>query len=173
MKRFIAPSTPVVIALTLALITVACAGIGSFSFTEESDVIVVESTLVNGLLPTRVPMQIDLEQELQEQDASGAKSVYLTELYFEMTDDTDEDDFSAFLDDIVIEVSSDSHDTKEIAWSDPVPTSEGRLELNVDDDLDIKPHAEEGLRFRTNANGSAPPEDAKFRVYATFRVRVL
>ena len=157
-----------------ALTLVACSGFGSFSFTEQSNVIIVKgnSLPLADLLPTTIPMEVDLEQELERQDASGARAVYLTELYLEMVDESEEPDFD-FLDSLTLRVSSDSHGPDTIAWKDPVGTGQRRVELDVDDSIDIKPHAEEGLRFRTQASGSSPSKDAQFRVFATFRVDVL
>ena len=169
-KRY-ALSVAILIATTSLF--VACGNFGSFTFTEESDVIVVEGqgNLLTNLFPTRIPMDIDLEQELEKQDASGAESVHLIDLYFEMEDDTDEEDFD-FMDDITVDVSSESHPEKQLAWKDPIPTGTDRFELDVDDDLDLKPYAEEGLRLNTSVSGSSPDDDARFKVYAEFRVHV-
>ena len=156
----------------------ACGEFGAFTFSEESDVITVDgnNTPLADLLPTRIPLEVDLEQELEEQDASGARSVHLNDLYFEMTGDTDEPNFD-FMDDITITVASRDSDSdlpeRELAWSDPVPEGEDRFHLDIDEGLDLKPYAEEGLRLRTNASGSAPDDDAKFTVTAEFRVDVM
>jgi hypothetical protein len=167
--------------LLLPLIfSLACGGgVGSFTFTEESGVIVIEGSPallgpLTDLFPSTLPMEIDLEQELEEQDASGARSVHLTQIYFELTDDSDEPSFD-FIDRISLEVSASDADLprREIAWSDPVPAGVHRFFLGVDESVDLKPYAEAGLRLRTVASGSAPSQDARFRVYATFRVRVL
>lgn len=167
--------------LVIALLTglvLACGDFASFTFTEESDVITIEgsSGLLADLMPTRIPLEVDLEQELEEQDASGAESVHLIDMQFEMTDDTDEPDFD-FIDEITITVASRDDDSdlpeRELAWSDPVPEGEDQFHLEVDDDLDLKPYAEEGLRLRTQANGTSPDEDAKFQVSAEFRVNVM
>lgn len=168
-----------VVVLALAFLLTGCPNLGSFTFTEESPEQTVSGSPLGGLanlFPASIPLEIDLEQELQEQDASGARSVHLIELYFELTDDTEEENFD-FLDNIELEVSSaDSNSDlprRDLAWRNPVPTGENRFEFDIDEEVDLKPYAEEGLRLRTTASGSAPNNDAKFRVVATFRVHVL
>lgn len=165
--------------VAIALVT-ACAGFGSFTFTEESGVITIEGRSqllgpLTDLFPAEIPLNVDLEQELAEQDASGARSVHLNELYFELVDDSVEENFD-FIDEITLEISgagSSDLETREIAWARPVPEGEARFSFDVDEDFDIKPYAEAGLRLRTRATGSAPRDDARLRVVATFRVRVL
>ena len=121
-------------------------------------------------------MEVDLEEELAEQDASSARSVYLRELYFEMTEDSEKRNFD-FLDDITIRVSSrkPGSDLPEVdlAWRDPVPEDQDGFALDIDEDLDLKPYAEEGLRLNTRVSGSSPSREARFKVFASFRVRVL
>lgn len=174
---------PLPIFSALLLLTPACADVGSFRFTEESQPITVagHTDLTNGLplvdlFPAQIPFEINLEQELEEQDASGARAVYLTELYFELTDESTGENFD-FLDELRLSVaprdSSSSLLTQQIAVSDPVPQSQNRFHLEVQDDVDLKPYVEEGLRLRTNASGSAPADDVVFKVYATFRVQIL
>ncbi len=167
--------------LAVALIIAACAGFGAFSFNEESEEIVVEAsplatTPLGDVFPTRIPMEIDLEEELAKQDASGAKSVKLRELYFELTENTEKDSFD-FIDDITIRVSSRESGSDlpeaELAWRDPVPRDVDKFVFDIDDELDLKPYAEEGLRLRTSASGSAPSSEVRFKVYANFRVDVL
>ena len=121
-------------------------------------------------------MEVNLEEELAEQDASGARAVYLRELYFELSEESDKRTFD-FLDDITIHVASRKDDSElseaELAWRDPIPEGQVRFDLEVDDELDLKPFAEEGMRLNTRVAGSAPSQDARFKVYATFRVRVI
>ncbi len=174
--------TPVALLLvSFAAAAVACAGVGSFSFSEESEPITIEASPLSGtgldkLDGLRIPLEVDLEQELEEQDASGARAVYLRELYFETTEDTEQDNFD-FIDEITITISSRDSDselpTQALAWQDDIPAGESRLHLEVDDDLDLKPYAEEGLRLRTEASGSSPKEDVVFKVFTEFRVNVI
>ncbi len=172
---------PIAIIFTLFAFLSACAGIGAFSFSEESQPITVEASPLPGsgidiLDGLRIPMEVDLEQQLKEQEASGARSVTLTELYFETTEETTQDNFD-FLDEITIEISSRQSGSdlprETLAWQLDVPRGESKFHLEVDDDLDLKPYAEEGLRLSTSASGSAPDEDVVFKVYAKFRVNVI
>lgn len=176
MKFRIASLLTVLVALPA--IATACSGIGAFSFTEESEPIVIEASPLpfSDLFPAQIPMEMNLEQELEEQDASGARSVTLTELYFETTDDTEQDNFD-FVDEVTIEISSQQSDSdlpdETLAWLDDVPEGESTIFLEVDDEIDLKPYAEEGLRMNTDASGSAPSQDVEFKVFAKFRVDVI
>ena len=167
----------------LFALLVGCATLGSFTFTEESEVITIrgERTLptpmpLADLFPTTIPLEVDLEQELAAQDASGARSIHLTELYFELTDDSRQETFD-FLNRITLTVgpqdSSSELPSQELAIRNPIPEGESRFYLDVDDQLNLKPYVEEGLRLQTNVTGSAPSSEARFKVFATFRVRVL
>ena len=168
-------------ALLLMTLVAACAGLGAFSFSEESDEIIIEpsplsSVGLDSLFPTHIPLHVDLEQELAKQDASGARSVYLRELYFEMTDESEAESFD-FIDEITIRISSRDQNSdlpdRDLAWRDPVPGGQTRFHLDIDEDLDLKPYAEEGLRMRTNASGTSPNREVRFKVYTSFRVNVL
>lgn len=165
----------------LGAFLMACPAFGAFTFSEESDEITVESpalasTPLTDVFPARIPMEVELEEELAKQDASGASSVTLRELYFEITENSDKQNFD-FLDDIVMRVSSRESDSdlpeEDLAWRDPIPRGENQFHLDIDEDLDLKPYAEQGLRLRTNVSGSAPSSDAKFKVFAEFRVDTL
>lgn len=161
------------IVIATAVMLFAGCNVGSFTFTEESNEILVEGKdLLGQLSPFDIPLEINLEQQLEEQDASGARSVHMIELYFEMTDDTEEPDFD-FIDTITIEVDSDSEPKRELAWRDPVPEGQSRFELDIDEELDLKPYAEEGVTMTTSVSGTTPDDDARFKVYATFRVHVV
>lgn len=161
----------------------ACAGLGSFSFTEESETITVrgQPSLTSNLpladlFPTSIPLEVNLEQELAEQDASGARSVHLTELYFELTDESSQPDFD-FLDRITLTVEPRDADSdlpaRQLAIRNPIPDGQQQFYLDVNDELNLKSYVEAGLRLRTNVSGSPPSSDATFKVFATFRVRVL
>ncbi len=162
-----------IVVLTAGLIT-ACGNFGSFTFTEESQEIEVEgqSSPLSNLLPTEIPMQVNLQQELERQDASGAQSVHLIDLYFEMTDNTDEEHFD-FMNEITITVDADGQSEEELAWNLDIPEGQNRFHLDTDSDLDLKPYVEEGMSLETDVSGSAPDNDARFKVYAEFRVHVL
>ena len=84
--------------ILLLVTSLACAELGSFRFSEESDVIEVQPSPVGGtplgsLDGLNIPMDVDLEQELEEQSASGARSVRLRRMSFEMEADSEEEHF--------------------------------------------------------------------------------
>ena len=181
-SRRTSPIIAMTLVCLLCILCLSCAGVGSFSFSEESEEIFVDasplgSTPLGNLFPNaRIPMEVNLEEELAEQDASGARAVYLRELYFELSQESEKRTFD-FLDDITISVASRQEDSElaeaTLAWRDPIPEGQERFYLDLDDELDLKTYAEEGIRLNTQVTGSAPADDARFQVYATFRVRVL
>lgn len=169
--------------LTLALVSLGCGdgGIGSFTFTEDSQETTVEGAgMLGGVLPDSAidvfKLNINLEQELEKRDAKGAKAVYLTELELRITDteepEGDTDNFD-FLDSITIDVAADDLESRQLATLDPVPEGERSVFLNVDDEIDLKPYIEAGMQLDTNASGSRPADDTSLKVVATIRVKVL
>lgn len=176
-------SSRLVLPLFFLFLLFACGSIGSFHFTEESEEITIQgqtsitnSLPLGDLFPTTIPITVNLEQELAEQDATGARAVYLTELFFELTPESSAENFN-FLNEIILTVgpreSSSDLPTRRLASSSPVPEGQSQFFLDIEDDLDLKPYIESGMRLRTNASGSAPSSDAVFKVFATFRVQVL
>jgi hypothetical protein len=170
----------VVALLVASLASTGCGDIGSFTFTEDSQEIVVEGSSLGGVLPESAlsvfQLNINLEQELEERDADGAKAVYLTDLELQITDteepEGDTDNFD-FLNSITIDVAADGLDTRQLAVRDPVPEGQRSVALDVDDDIDLKPYIEEGMSLQTDASGSQPPDDTSLKVVATLRVKVL
>ncbi|MGM0558006.1 MAG: hypothetical protein ACQEVA_16595 [Myxococcota bacterium] len=169
--------------LTLALTSLGCGGggIGSFTFTEDSQEVTVEGAgTLGGVLPDEAlsvfKLNVDLEQELEKRDAKGAKAVYLTDLQMQITDteqpEGDTDNFD-FLDAITIDVAADGQETRQLATLDPVPTGQTTITLDVDDGIDLKPYIEAGMNLDTNASGSRPADDTSLKVVATIRVKVL
>ena len=168
-------STRSALAVAAAAALAACAGFGTFVFTEESDEIEVEGDPITGglqeLFPVEIPMTVQLEERLEEQNASGARSVHLTEIEFRMEEDSDQEHFG-FLSSIDIDVDADGQSREILAWQDDIP-AESSFTLEVNDELDLKPYVEAGMDLFTEVEGSAPARDARFRVYATFEVDVL
>ncbi|MFU8806259.1 MAG: hypothetical protein ACNA8W_20780 [Bradymonadaceae bacterium] len=169
----------------IGLTFTACGNLGSFSMTEESDEIVVPGQamgLLGGLadlFPTTIPMEIDLDQQLQARDAGPAKSVFLTEIEFVITESKDPNGTNNFdfIDRVNIEIESRGSGSdlprKRLAWNDSVQEGQRSFFLDIDGDVDLKPYIEEGLRLRSSANGSAPRNDVSFKVIAHFRVFLL
>jgi hypothetical protein len=156
-------------------------GLGSFTFTEDSQEVTVQGAgTLGGVLPDEAlsvfKLNINLEQELEERDAKGAKAVYLTDLKMQITDteqpEGDSDNFD-FLDAITINVTADGQQARQLATLDPVPDGQSTISLNVDDDIDLKPYIEAGMNLQTDASGSRPADDTSLKVIATIRVRVL
>lgn len=167
--------TRIAILTALVAVLAGCGDFGSFTFTEESEEIEVDGQGITGdlgLLEFDIPMDINLQQQLQRQDASGARSVHLIGLRFEMTENTDEETFD-FLNEIEIYADADGQSRQLLADRDPVPEGQEQFELEVNDELDLKPYAEAGIELETEANASQPSDDARFKVFAEFRVHVL
>ncbi|RAL21632.1 hypothetical protein DL240_12300 [Lujinxingia litoralis] len=166
--------------LLLLMLSLTSCGIAAFSFTQESDVIEIEgqgSSLLGlgSLFPTTIPLTVNLAQELEAQDATGASAVYLTGVRFELEDDSQAPDFD-FIDAVTINIASAQSGSElpevDLAWRDPAPEGAGSFELEVAEGIDLKPYIEEGMRLNSAASGSAPDDDARFRVFAEFRVEV-
>lgn len=187
------PHHPLRRALTLialiafALSTAACGDeLGSISFTEESGESVVEGSAnpLNMLLPAEVfpplRLNINLQQELDAQNATGAKAVNLRALKLKITDTErpsgDTDDFD-FLSKATLYVESTKSGTtlerKQIATIDPVPSGQTEVAFDVDDSVDLKPYIEEGMRLTSSGSGSVPPDNVSLKAEITVRVRLL
>ena len=181
-SRPVMSSRPLLVAaLTLLVLGLSACGIAAFTITEESGVIEIEGRSgsllgLGDVFPTRIPLSINLEQELQAQDADGAKAVYLTNLSFVLESDSEEPNFD-FIDEVTITIEStrDGSDLPavELAWRDPAPEGATDFALEIEDGVNLKPYIEEGMRLSSDAAGSAPDQTARFRVIADFRVEVL
>ncbi|RDV38861.1 hypothetical protein DV096_08685 [Bradymonadaceae bacterium TMQ3] len=176
------PGRPLLIgALALLLLGLTACGIVAFTFTEESDVIEIQgrgdSLLgLGNLFPTRIPLSVNLQQELQAQDADGAQAVYLTDLTFALENDSEEPNFD-FIDEVTITIESARSGSDlpsvELARRAPAPEDTARFALEIAEGVNLKPYIEEGMRLSSDASGSAPSATARFRVIAEFRVEVL
>src|SRR5690606_23267417 len=116
-------------ALLLMVLTLGACGIAAFTINEESEVIEIQGqgTSLLGLgelFPSRIPLTVNLQQELQAQDADGAKAVYLSDLTFALEDDSQESDFD-FIDEVTITIESTRSGSNlprvELAWRAPAP----------------------------------------------------
>lgn len=175
------PALPAFLVLLAALFGVAgCGELTSFTFAERSDEQIIEGS--PDLLPigdggplVRLPLRINLERQLDERDADGAKALYLEELDLIITetaiDDDDTDNFD-FLDTLTIYVNGDGQERRLLASMDPVPEGEQRLSLEVDDSIDLKPYIEQGLTLEIKATGNQPEDDTSLVAETTIRVQV-
>jgi len=158
---------------------------GSFTIERKSAESVVDgSPSVLGLPVVNVlpPMKIDfdLQQELESHDAKGAKSVFLQDLTLKITDtkqpDGDTDNFD-FLDhvDVYIESTKDGTDLEKvkIASLADIPSGSQTATFAVEQDVDLKPYIEEGVRLTTKGQGQAPEDDTSLLADVTVLVKVL
>ncbi|TXD38525.1 hypothetical protein FRC98_06485 [Lujinxingia vulgaris] len=168
-------------AVVLLMLSFSACGIAAFTINEESEVIEIQGQSGNllglgDLFPTRIPLTVNLEQELQAQDADGAQAVYLTDLTFALEDDSEEPNFD-FIDEVTITIESTQSGSDlpsvELAWRNPAPEGATDFSLEIEEGVNLKPYIEEGMRLSSDASGSAPTETARFRVFAEFRVEVL
>lgn len=174
--------------VSCTLLTCAgCSDFGSFTFTEESGEVVIQaqSTGLLDVLPADnllppFTFDIDLQQRLEEQDATGAKGVYLEGLNLEITpthepgEDQDNFDFIKKVD-VYIESSKEESTLKriKIAWLDDVPSDQKLVSFTVDDSIDLKPYVEEGLTLTTEGTGYFPEDDTSFIASTTLRIDIL
>lgn len=164
------------LALLLALspTLASCGGIGSFSFTEESEETTIEGDRT-GLLGDAfgaLDLNVDLEEELEERDAKGAREVNLTGMSLHVTDDSDGRDFD-FLSSLELSADAEGLDEKVVATIDDVPEGQESIDLDTDDEVDLKPYIEEGMSLKTDAEGNIPDEDTTIYAEVTLHVRVV
>lgn len=166
---------------------VACSDLGAFTVEQSTGEVLVEgnNSPVNDLLPASVlpplALDFDLQSELEERDADGAKGVYLEALTLQTTDtakaDADDDDNFDFLNSIEFYVESRREGTELervlIGSVDPVPTGQTTLDVEVDSTINLKPYAQEGMRLTTSGNGSVPEDDISIEGNVIIEVEVL
>ncbi len=168
--------------MVTALLLASCGdgGLASFEITETSQEVTVEGSAL-GQLPIDNPfgealkLDINLEQELQKRDASGASGVFLEGLDLEITDtampEGDTDNFN-FLDSLEIYANADGLDKKLVAIIEEVPEDKQRISLETKDGINLKPYVEQGMKLQATARGSAPDDDTSLRAVATIRIEV-
>jgi hypothetical protein len=177
MKYVLRRITVAAVVVAALVLTLGCSDLVSFSFTETSQNITVEGSAL-GQLPVDNPfgeaikLDIDLEQELEAQDATGAKSVHLEGLVLQITSDSDGENFN-FLEELELFANADGLERKSVAFIDDVPRDTGRISLQTDSGIDLKPYVEEGMRLEAEARASSPDEDTVFQAIATIRVYLL
>lgn len=166
-----------VVSLLGLLFGSACGDLGSFTFTETSQAVTVQGSGL-GQLPVDNPfgealrLNVNLDQELEKQDADGAKAVYLDGLDLRITEDSDGRDFD-FLDQLTFYASAEGMDKRQVAIIEDVPNGQSRISLDTDDNVNLKPYVEEGMRLEAEAEGSVPDDDTTLEAIATIRVKVI
>lgn len=174
--------------LALLLTLTACgSSLGSFQITEESN----EATVMGGAgsvldaLPVKnlfPPMQltINLEDELDQQDAGPAKAVYLEALQMTITDtaqpqgDTDNFDFVNKINVFVESSKSGSAlERKQVATLSDVPKGQTLVSFDTDDSIDLKPYIEQGIKLTTEGTGEVPDDDTSLKAIVTLEVKLL
>jgi hypothetical protein len=165
----------------LTALLVSCGDIGSFEFTETSQEVTVEGSALSQL-PVDNPfgealkLNIDLDQELEARDATGASGVFLERLDLRITGtempEGDTDNFN-FLDSLEIYANADGLDKKRVAIIEDVPQDKQRISLDTDSGVDLKPYVEQGMRLEATAQGSVPDDTTSLEAIATIRVEVL
>lgn len=160
---------------------------GDITFTEESQEAIVmgsgggllDMLPTNNLLPP-LRLEIDLQEELDSQNAGPAKAVYLDALSLTITPtampegDTDNFDFIDKVDVFVESTKSGSTlSKKQVAVLENVPENQSTVDFTVIEDVDLKPYIEEGVRLTTSGSGEVPPDDTSFKAIVTIRAELL
>lgn len=174
------------VAGALLLSILACGDdLTSIEFTEQSQEAVVTGKsgptlpLPINIIP-QMQLNIDLQEELDAQNAGAAKSVYLTKLELKITDtkqpsgDTDNFDFIEKIDVYVESTKSGTKLSKvKIAHVTDVPQGKTVLPLSIEAGIDLKPYIEEGVRLTTSGTGTVPPDDVSLVAEVTMQVKLL
>ena len=157
----------------IAAFAASCSDVGNFTVEQSTGEVRVEgsNSPINDVLPDNVlpplGLDFDLQSELEERDADGADGVYLDALTLTVTDtakadENDEDNFD-FLNSVEFFVESRKQGTELdrvlVGSIDPVPAGREILDVDVDNSINLKPYAQEGMRITTRGNGSVPPDD--------------
>lgn len=172
--------------LFVVFFVAGCSDVGSFTVEQSTGEVIVEGndSPLNDVLPDNVlpplALDFDLQSELEERDADGANAVYLNALTLETTEtavaDADDEDTFDFLDTIEFYVESrqEGSDLERVLVGsvDPVPTGRKMLDVDVDDTIDLKPYAQEGMRITTSGSGSIPPDDVSIEGNVVIEVEV-
>jgi hypothetical protein len=175
-------------ALLATLCLSACGddGLVGFSFTEESAEATVDGRpavpldlpLADFFPPMR--LDVDLQEELASRDTGPAKGVFLTDLSMEITDTAvsvdDEDNFD-FIDSVDVFVESTMQGTelerRKIATLADVPEGQTTVDFTVEEDVNLKPYVDEGVRLTIEGSGEQPEDDTSLKSIVTLRVTLL
>jgi hypothetical protein len=169
-------------ALAAALALMGC-GIGDFDIDRGISEQRVPGNALSGLLDTffdtPIPMDVNIQQETSARDSGPAQSAHLSRLDFRITPSAmlapDKDDFS-FLDSATVFIESTKAGStlqrKKIAEALDVKAT-NVLRFRTFGGVNVLPYTEEGARFVSEAEGSAPPDDVSFDGSFTVTVELL
>lgn len=135
--------------------------------------------LLGDLFSVPVPLDVDMAAETAAHDTGPAKSAHLSALWLDVTDtarsgDTDTDDFGFLRSvDVFVEstLSGSSLPRVLVAQAHDIEPTE-HLEFEVEDSIDVLPYADEGSRFVSEVEATAPADDVSFGGRFTLRVEV-
>lgn len=174
------------VSVLMFLSIIACGDdLTSITFTERSqEAVVMGRSGIMLPLPINVipamTLNINLQEELDAQNAGAAKAVYLDALELQITDtktpegDTDNFDFIKKVDVYVESTKSSTQLQKvKIATISDVPQGQTTLSLQTESGVDLKPYIEEGVRLTTSGSGDVPPDDVSLVAVVTLKVQIL
>jgi hypothetical protein len=154
------------------LISLMGCGIGDFDVERGISEQRVPGNALSGLLETffdaPIPMNVNIEEETAARDTGPAKAARLTRLDFRITPSAmaapDQDDFS-FLQSVTVYVEStragSSLARQKIAEALDIEAT-AALRFRTLGSVDLLPYTQEGARFVSEAQGSAPADDVTF-----------
>jgi hypothetical protein len=157
-------------------------GIGDFDVERGISEQRVPGNALSGLLETffdtPIPMNVNIQEETAARDSGPAQSAHLTRLDFRITASAmsapDKDDFS-FLRSASVFIESTRAGSElprqKIAEAEDIQAS-AVLSFHTFDRVDILPYTEEGARFVSEAEASAPPDDVTFEGSFTVSVEL-
>jgi hypothetical protein len=156
----------------MASVGLSGCGIGDFDVERGISEQRVPGNALSALLETffdmPIPMNVNLEEETAARDSGPAQSAHLTRLDFRVTASAmstpDKDDFS-FLRSVTVFIESTRAGStlprQKIAEAEDIQASVA-LSFRTFDRVDVLPYTEEGARFVSEAQASAPPDDVTF-----------
>jgi len=174
------------VSVLMFLSIIACGDdLTSITFTEQSQEAVVMGRagimlpLPINIIPA-MTLNINLQDELDAQNAGAAKAVYLDAIDLKITDtkiadgDTDNFDFIKKVDVYVESTKSSTQLQKvKIATISEVPKGQTTISLQTESNIDLKPYIEEGVRLTTSGSGDVPPDDVSLVAIVTLKVQIL
>jgi hypothetical protein len=167
---------------TLAGLALCGCGIADFDVERGISEQRVPGNALSGLLETffdtPIPMNVNIQEETAARDSGPAQSAHLTRLDFRITTSAmsapDKDDFS-FLRSASVFIESTRAGSalprQKIAEARDIEASVA-LNFRTFDRVDVLPYTEEGARFVSEAEASAPPDDVTFEGSFTVSVEL-
>jgi hypothetical protein len=171
------------LALAVGWMVLPGCGIGDFDVDRSISEQRVPGNALSGLLETffnmPIPMNVNIKEETSARDSGPARAAHLSRLDFRITPSAmvapDTDDFS-FLDSATVYIESTKAGTrlqrKKIAEALDVKAS-AVLHFRTFAGVDVLPYTEEGARFVSEAEATAPPDDVSFDGGFTVTIELL